>query len=223
MKVNRKRRRHWNTKRPQVLVLNKAMLPINVFDFEDSLTSWANGRARIIHTYSEVMIRSGRNLDGTRTVDMKCPSVITMVDCKPSEYNTIMVKTLPMNKRNIYERDKGKCVYCGRKMTIEECTIDHVYPKDLGGLNDWMNVRAACTMCNGKKDNKTLTELGWKLKTRVSVPTLSSEAPKNIIHHIGGRIPHESWRSYIYWEVKTKEKVREDVDYIKWEDQDVAI
>lgn len=218
MKLNRKRRKYWNCKRAQVLVLNKGMLPINIIDYETALTDWANGRARIQHTYEKARIRSGISIKtGLISVDMKCPSVITMTDCKPSEFNTIMVKTLPLTKKNVYDRDKGRCCYCGRKMTLSECTRDHVYPKDLGGLNDWMNVRAACLLCNGKKDNKTLSELGWKLKRRVGVPTLTKAAPKNIIYHMGGRIPHESWRPYIYWEVKTKEKVRENVDYINWE------
>ena len=80
-----------------------------------------------------------------------------------------------------------------------------------GGLNDWYNVRAACYLCNNEKDDYTLSELGWKLKRRVGIPTMSASAPKSIVYHMGGRIPHESWRPYIYWEVKTKEKVRENV------------
>lgn len=219
MKQNRKRRKYWNTKRPQVLVLDKSWKPINVFDFEDAVTSWSNNRAKIIHHYDEdVRIRSGVNsITGEISVDMACPSVIVMTDCSPSQFNTVKVNTLLPTKRNLWEREKGVCCYCGRKITYQEATIDHVYPKSCGGLSDWINMRIACQPCNSLKDDKTIGELGWKFPRRLGIPTLNTEVPKNLIYHIGGRIPHESWRPYIYWEIKTKEKIR-DIEYpVTWE------
>jgi hypothetical protein len=217
-KQKKKRKRYWNTTRPQVLVLNMGRIPINVFDWEEALVSWSNGRADILHTYENMRLRSGKSrITGEISVDMACPAVIMMVDCIPSSFNSSMVKTLPLNKKTVLDRDKGRCAYCGNELKLSDATIDHVYPKDLGGLNTWLNVRAACLRCNGKKDNKTLTELGWKLKTRLGVPTLTEEAPKSIVYSIGHRIPHESWRKYIKWAIETEEKVREHVDYVKWE------
>ena len=219
MKQNRKRRRYWNKKRPQVLVVDAAGNPINVFDFEDALTRWSTGSAIILAYYDEdIRIRSGRNLEGERTVDMACPSVIMMKDCIPSDFNMINVDILQPTKQNLYEREKGRCCYCGRKIKYSEATRDHVYPESLGGLSDWMNLRICCQPCNSLKDNKTITELGWKFPRRLGIPTLTKEAPKNIIHHIGGRIPHESWRPYIRWQVKMKEKNR-DIEYpVKWKE-----
>ena len=219
MKKNRKRRIYNNSKRPQVLVLSKDWkTPINVYDYEDALVDWANGRAAIVHHYGDdVRIRSGRGTNGERTVDMACPSVIAMLDCRPSEFNTTNVKVLKPNKRNLYDREKGVCCYCGRKMSYKEGTIDHVYPESKGGLSDWINLRICCQACNSLKDNKTIGELGWKFPRRLGIPTLSEEVPKNIIHHIGGRIPHETWRPYMFWEVKIEEKVR-DIEYpVNWE------
>ena len=88
-------------------------------------------------------------------------------------------------------------------------TLDHVYPVSKGGLSDWANLRAACSKCNGEKGNKTLSDLGWKLRSRVGIPTLTKGAPKNVITKIGGRIADESWRNYIYWNVDTEEKIRD--------------
>lgn len=224
MKLNRKRRRHYNSKRKQVLVLDHSWKCINTYDYEDALVDWANGRATILHTYDDFRIRSGRNSDGERTVDMLCPSVIVM---NPSEskfrnktkyknmYDSHKVDYLPCTRRNIYERDNGRCAYCDREITFSQFTVDHVYPESKGGLYDWYNVRASCFECNNEKDDKTLSELGWKLKRRVGIPTLTESVPKNIIYHMGGRIPHESWRPYIYWEVKVKEKIRDDVEHVK--------
>ena len=220
MKLNKKRRKYHSTKRPRVLVLNKAYNPINVSDYEDALSDWVNGRADILHTYDNFKIRSGFNMNGERTVDMNCPSVIVMIDSEANKFNMSHVDYLPCTRRNIYERDKGRCAYCNREISFSEFTVDHVYPESLGGLYDWYNVRASCYECNNKKDNKTLSELGWKLKRRVGIPTLTKSAPKNIVYHIGGVIPHESWRPYIYWELKTNEKIRDEVDYIERTDAD---
>lgn len=219
MKHNRKRRKYYNSNRPQVLVLNNAWKAINVYDYEDALIDWANGRADIIAHYDDdIRIRSGvSSITGKLSVDMACPSVIVMKDCSPSDFNMIKVSHLKPTKRNLWEREKRCCCYCGRSISYSESTIDHVYPKMYGGLNDWINTRVCCQPCNSLKDNKTISELGWKFPRRVGVPTLTEEIPKNLIYHVGGRIPHESWRPHIYWEVKTKEKVR-DIDYpVNWE------
>lgn len=219
MKLSRKRRRHYSNSRPQVLVLNKAWRAINILDYEEAIGDWANGRADIINTYDHFRIRSGYDSQGERTVDMNCPSVIVMVDSKPSDFHIQKVDFLPLTRRNIYERDKGRCAYCDRDIGFNEFTVDHVYPLSRGGLNDWFNVRASCYSCNNEKDDYTLSELNWKLKRRVGIPTLTKSAPKSIIYHLRGKIPHESWRPYIYWEVKTKEKVRDDVEPVERNDK----
>jgi hypothetical protein len=98
------------------------------------------------------------------------------------------VNTLPLTRKNILDRDKGLCAYCGCKLTMSTMTLDHVYPVSKGGLSDWANLRAACSKCNGEKGNKTLSELGWKLRSRVGIPMLTKGAPKNVITKIGGRV-----------------------------------
>lgn len=62
-------------------------------------------------------------------------------------------------KTLVHERDNWTCAYCGEWGD----TIDHIVPKCLGGAETWDNVITACTTCNGKKDDKLLSELGWEL------------------------------------------------------------
>ena len=228
MKLNRKKRKlHYNSKRPQVLVLSKAGTPINVNDYEDSLGDYFNGRAIILESYDHFRIRSGYR-DGKRTVDMFCPSVIQMLtESKIHESQLPATDYLPCTRRNIYERDNGHCAYCDREITFSEFTVDHVYPEEKGGLWDWYNVRAACYECNNEKDNKTMSELGWEFKRRVDVPYLVASiedengnnkevnVPKNIIHYLGGKVPHTTWKKYCYWTIKMKEKIRDHVEHVK--------
>ena len=63
----------------------------------------------------------------------------------------------------LYKRDGGKCCYCGKNLTLKESTVDHIIPKDQGGLNIWENVALSCKPCNCKKDNRKPEEAGMKL------------------------------------------------------------
>lgn len=203
MRYNRNRKRHdnlWAGGGPKVLVLNKAHMPVDVINWQEAISDWYTGRAEILCEYDDVWLHSA-------TKEFLCPSVIIKVDSKPSGHD--IVKTLPFNRRNILDRDHGECAYCSIPLTVSTMTIDHVFPTSRGGLNDWANVRASCLDCNNKKGDQLLSELGWTFRRRVGIPMLSKKAPKTVIVKIGGRVPHESWKQYIYWSVETEEKIRD--------------
>jgi len=193
----------------RVLVLNSGYFPIDVISWEEAINAWATERADIIETYDDFVLHAGVNAITGNTFEMECPSVIRMRNANVARN---WVKTLPPTRKNILERDNHECVYCGERLTMTTLTIDHVYPLARGGLSDWYNLRASCKGCNGTKGNKTLSELGWKLRRRVGIPTLDVAAPKGVVAKIGGRIPNEGWRKYITWTITLDEKVREDVN-----------
>ena len=195
------------TSKPLVLVLNKGYMPIDVRPWGVAIGDIFTGRADIVHNYEDVTLHAGFDAITNSQFTMPCPAVVRMVHSDVGVY--AMSTTLPLTRKNILDRDKGKCAYCGTYLNMSSMSIDHVYPESKGGLTDWMNLRACCTKCNSTKGSKTLSELGWTLRSRVGIPTLSKDAPKNIINKIGGRIEHESWRKYIYWSVETKEKIRD--------------
>ncbi len=45
-------------------------------------------------------------------------------------------------------RDENKCLKCG---SIHDLTIDHVFPRALGGKSDEFNLRTLCRSCNSKR------------------------------------------------------------------------
>ena len=55
-------------------------------------------------------------------------------------------------------------------MESKALTFDHIVPKSSGGKTTWENIVTCCYRCNKKKSNKTLKQLGWKLKHRPSQP-----------------------------------------------------
>lgn len=73
---------------------------------------------------------------------------------------------VPLTRTNLLARDNHRCAYCPARAT----TIDHVVPRSKGGLHRWENVVAACERCNGRKGDKTLAQLGWRLPFTPKAP-----------------------------------------------------
>ncbi|MDI9594961.1 MAG: HNH endonuclease signature motif containing protein, partial [Atribacterota bacterium] len=48
----------------------------------------------------------------------------------------------------VFERDKNKCVRCG---ATDGLTIDHIFPRKMGGTNALTNLRVLCRSCNSKR------------------------------------------------------------------------
>lgn len=71
-------------------------------------------------------------------------------------------------KKQILERDGYKCVICGRgKKDGVELHIDHIKPKDLGGLATIENGQTLCGQHNYLKKNFKQTETGKKMFIRL--------------------------------------------------------
>ncbi|MGG4452371.1 replication protein [Brevibacillus porteri] len=65
-------------------------------------------------------------------------------------------------RKEVIERDRYECRYCGSK---EDLTLDHVFPKSLGGENTIQNLVTACRVCNSRKGAKTLEQSGLTLRS----------------------------------------------------------
>lgn len=70
------------------------------------------------------------------------------------------------SKARLFQRDGGKCGYCGDKAT----TMDHIFPKSRGGTETWLNMVSSCFKCNNKKNNRTPEEANMKIRVKVYEP-----------------------------------------------------
>ena len=57
-------------------------------------------------------------------------------------------------KREAYERQKGKCIYCKKQFDIAEMEADHITPWSDGGKTVADNCQMLCRDCNRRKSNK---------------------------------------------------------------------
>ena len=66
--------------------------------------------------------------------------------------------TNPEKRKELFERDKWICHYCGEKVTEENATLDHLIPQCKGGKHTKSNLKTSCLVCNSIKSGKTYEE-----------------------------------------------------------------
>ena len=130
-----------------VLLLNSSYEPIQFVSETKAITLLYKNKVETLAEWNDHKINSA-------SMSFNVPSVIklhTYVQTK---------RVLPrFCKRSLFVRDNGNCQYCGKTLSINNMTIDHVVPKSKGGKTSWKNCVACCRMCNIKKSNKSLSQL----------------------------------------------------------------
>lgn len=61
-------------------------------------------------------------------------------------------------RKKIYNKCNGHCVYCGCELAYEDMQADHVIPLRRGGLDILDNMLPACRSCNHYKATLTAEE-----------------------------------------------------------------
>lgn len=102
----------------------------------------------------------------TMNAEYFVPGIIYLNIAKP----LILPENQPLNKRNLYDRDKGICGYCSSELSFSKATMDHIIPKSRGGKHRWKNVVLSCIRCNTTKGSRTPEEAGLTLKITPTIP-----------------------------------------------------
>ena len=132
----------------QTLVLNATYEQLGVVSERRALILVLNQRALSVEDSDRVLTYAR----GSITL----PSVIKLNKFVKIPYR----HAVPLSRRAIFARDNNRCVYCG----VTATSIDHVIPRSRGGGHNWENVVSACHKCNHLKADKTLKDLGWRLR-----------------------------------------------------------
>ena len=70
----------------------------------------------------------------------------------------------PRHLAALYERQGGRCAYCGKRILPNDLGIDHKTPRSRGGLHAAENLALVCKHCNGIKHVCTESEFYEYLK-----------------------------------------------------------
>ncbi|HEY8993636.1 MAG TPA: HNH endonuclease [Lacunisphaera sp.] len=77
----------------------------------------------------------------------------------PPAAATTVIPPKPTTKlEKLLYRQDWQCFFCGRTLTKEEASIEHLQPKSAGGKNDDGNVVACCVALNRTMGNMSLKE-----------------------------------------------------------------
>lgn len=57
-------------------------------------------------------------------------------------------------KMKLIASQGGECTYCDKRITRENCDLDHIHPLSQGGENIIGNLQALCGRCNKEKHSK---------------------------------------------------------------------
>lgn len=152
----------------KVLVLNRNWCALGVVDMPGAIgllyTNYEDGepRARVVTPppkgnyevwdwgdWSSIRPEEGEQGLVSASVIYKIPEVILL-----SRYEFMPEQKVNFCRRSLWRRDNYTCQYCGRRPKDDECTIDHVLPKSLGGDTNWTNCVLACYRCNSQKADR---------------------------------------------------------------------
>lgn len=61
-------------------------------------------------------------------------------------------------KRIILKKTDGLCAKCGKPLTLEKTTIDHLNPKYRGGTDELSKLIPMCKHCNKQKGSRIVEE-----------------------------------------------------------------
>jgi hypothetical protein len=160
------------------------------------MTLIVKGKAKAEEIHENQKFYSGKMWDEKTgelvTVDFYLPSVIRLL-----EYRYIPIRTQIVTRKNIFNRDKKMCLYCGTVFSERNLTLDHIIPRSRGGKNTWENLATCCMPCNKKKGDKMLYELK-DMKLKVQPKPLNVHTSRFILRNMGDGDP--LWRKYLFFE-----------------------
>jgi len=99
-------------------------------------------------------------------------------------------------RKAVFKEYDYTCAFCGKsglKMSSSRAdkrgAIDHIYPINKGGTNDYDNLQLLCTECNARKRDKTMDEFVEYMRRRRETDEMC-EYLAGIIPDLEDAIPH---------------------------------
>jgi len=194
-----------------VLVLNRLWQAVNVIAAKRAFSLLASGHASVVYEENEDFQIfdmmdwvdfsqynppvSDMEIVHTVRYSIRVPKIILL-----SIFDKVPKKELKLTRKNVFERDKYQCQYCGKRLPSEELNLDHVIPRHYGGKTTWENIVCSCVKCNSRKANRLPHEASMRLTRK---PSKRQWRPVISIAARGRN--HDEWKHFIdvaYWNVE---------------------
>ena len=193
----------------QVLVLNRLWQAVNVCSARRAFTLLYQGHAQVVSSDPQNNFLT-HDFESWRDFSTAAPEpeMVTTISWKIRVPRVIVLllfdrlpkKEVKFTRHNVFERDKNTCQYCGHVFDRSELNLDHVLPRDKGGLTTWENVVCSCIQCNTRKGNRLAHEAHMALIRKPKRPKW-----RPFVHVTFAAQHHESWRHFVdlaYWNVE---------------------
>lgn len=192
-----------------VLVLNRLWQAVNICSARRAFNLLYEGHAQVVaadedanfltHDYASWRDLSERSPEPEMlhsvSLKIRVPRVIVLLF-----FDRLPRKEVRFTRQNVFERDHNTCQYCGRVFERSDLNLDHVIPRDKGGLTTWENVVCSCIRCNTRKGNKLAHQVQMAL---IRKPVKPKWQPS--IQLPWGKPPDASWKHFVdtaYWNVE---------------------
>lgn len=136
----------------------------------------------------------------------KLPEVLLL-----SKYDSVPRQRVNFCRRTIWKRDGYTCQYCGKKPAQDECTLDHIIPRSLGGETNWQNCVLACYKCNSQKADRK-PEDAFRPKDKEKARNWIGPSPMRLL-----KTPTKPEYSFIKYRVKILDTWKHWVDKMYWD------
>ena len=192
-----------------VLVLNRFWQAVSICSVRRAFNLLYQGHAQVVSAQGDKEFLT-HDFESWRDFSERCPEpgMIHSVSLKVRVPRVIVLmffdrmpkQEIKFTRQNIFDRDANTCQYCGKVFDRKDLNLDHVLPRDKGGLMTWENVVCSCIRCNTRKGNKLPHEAGMALIRKPKKPKWQP-----FIHLTWGAQPDESWKHFVdlaYWNVE---------------------
>lgn len=194
-----------------VLVLNRLWQAVNVIAAKRAFSLLAAGHASVVYE-EDADFRifdlmdwvdfsqfnpplSEMEMVHTVRHSIRVPKIILL-----TLFDKVPKKELKLTRKNVFDRDKYQCQYCGKKLPSEELNLDHVIPRHYGGKTTWENIVCSCVKCNSRKANRLPHEASMRLTRKPAKPQW-----RPVISIAARGKKHVEWKHFIdvaYWNVE---------------------
>jgi 5-methylcytosine-specific restriction endonuclease McrA len=191
-----------------VLVLNRLWQAVNICSVQRAFALLYQGHAQVVdsieggfqthsfHQWREVSDDyHGEDVVSTVAFRIRVPKVILLL-----MFDRLPKKEVKFTRHNIFERDHNTCQYCGKHFDRKDLNLDHVIPRDRGGLTTWENIVCSCIPCNSRKANRTPQEANLKLIRKPKRPKW-----RPFLEFQFNKTRDDSWKHFLdlaYWNVE---------------------